>query len=276
MAEIGSTLREARMRAHIDISEVEASTKIRAKYLRAIENEEWDLLPGAVYVKSFLRTYADYLGLDSRLLIDEFKRRYERPADEARQISGVGRERERPSRHRPSASFALSPRVVIGAALLVIVAALYVIGSNSGPTTTSGGRVMTPRGAGGHKHKGKRNGTSKHGSRGHSSTNSSTTTTGTSTTTLATKATLQLVPTGAVWVCVVGPGNKLLIPGFVYQIGDTIPAESATKLLVRLGNGNVTATVNGQPYTIRRSSSDIGLKITAAGATPLASPPLCA
>src|ERR1700743_173567 len=81
MDEIGSVLREARMRARIDISEVEARTKIRAKYLRAIENEEWDLLPGPIYVKSFLRTYGDFLGLDSRLLVDEYKRRYERPAD---------------------------------------------------------------------------------------------------------------------------------------------------------------------------------------------------
>ena len=56
MADIGTTLREARMRARIDISEVESRTKIRAKYLRAIENEEWELLPGPVYVKSFLRT----------------------------------------------------------------------------------------------------------------------------------------------------------------------------------------------------------------------------
>src|SRR5205085_12591069 len=62
MDEIGSTLREARMRERIDISEVEARTKIRAKYLRAIENEEWDLLPGTVYAKSFLRTYGDFLG----------------------------------------------------------------------------------------------------------------------------------------------------------------------------------------------------------------------
>ena len=64
MAEIGSILRETRMRARIDISEVEAHTKIRAKYLRAIENEDWDLLPGPVFVKSFLKTYGDYLGID--------------------------------------------------------------------------------------------------------------------------------------------------------------------------------------------------------------------
>ena len=47
MPEIGETLREARMRRRIDMTEVEAATKIRAKYLRALENEEWDLLPGS-------------------------------------------------------------------------------------------------------------------------------------------------------------------------------------------------------------------------------------
>src|SRR5947199_9244819 len=81
MAEIGSTLREARLRAHIDITEVETRTKIRAKYLRAIENEEWDRLPGPIYAKSFLRTYSDYLGPDSRMLLDEFKRRYEHASE---------------------------------------------------------------------------------------------------------------------------------------------------------------------------------------------------
>src|SRR5919109_2974766 len=93
MADIGTTLREARIRARIDISEVEARTKIRAKYLRAIENEEWDLLPGPVYIKSFLRTYGDYLGLDSRMLVEEFKRRYEEPVEhEMRPIAPVRRQ----------------------------------------------------------------------------------------------------------------------------------------------------------------------------------------
>ena len=66
MAGIGSTLREARMRAHLDITDFEARTKIRAKYLRALEDEEWSLLPGYTYTKGFLRTYADMLGLDER------------------------------------------------------------------------------------------------------------------------------------------------------------------------------------------------------------------
>src|SRR4029077_18436351 len=78
-AEIGATLREARMRARIDVSEIEAQTKIRAKYLRALENEEWDLLPGPTFVKSFLRPYAQALGLDDKALIEEYRQHYERP-----------------------------------------------------------------------------------------------------------------------------------------------------------------------------------------------------
>src|SRR5439155_13133190 len=81
MPEIGATLRDARMRQHIDISEIEARTKIRAKYLRALENEEWDLLPGPTYVKSFLRTYAEALGLDARMVLEEYKLRHERLSD---------------------------------------------------------------------------------------------------------------------------------------------------------------------------------------------------
>src|ERR1700691_6033287 len=81
MPEIGQTLREARMRERIDVSEIEAQTKIRAKYLRALENEEWDLLPGPTFVKSFLRTYAQALGLDDKALLEEYKLNYEHPRD---------------------------------------------------------------------------------------------------------------------------------------------------------------------------------------------------
>src|ERR1700690_1887105 len=81
MTEIGGMLREARMREHRDIAEFEARTKIRAKYLRALEDEEWALLPGYTFAKAFLRTYADMLGLDGRLLVDEFKRQYQDPSE---------------------------------------------------------------------------------------------------------------------------------------------------------------------------------------------------
>ena len=80
MTDIGAMLREARMREHRDIAEFEARSKIRAKYLRALEDEEWALLPGYTFAKAFLRTYADMLGLDGRMLVDEFKRQYKDPS----------------------------------------------------------------------------------------------------------------------------------------------------------------------------------------------------
>src|ERR687894_1227824 len=81
MPGIGDRLREARMRQNIDIADVEAATKIRAKYLRALENEEFGLLPGNTFVKTFLRTYAEYLGLDPQLLLEEYRASYE-PRDQ--------------------------------------------------------------------------------------------------------------------------------------------------------------------------------------------------
>src|SRR5207248_7506115 len=114
MTDIGSTLREARMRERIDISEVETRTKIRAKYLRALENEEWDLLPGPVYAKSFMRTYSDFLGLDSRMLLDEFKRRYESPSvHDVRAPTTIARERERRRRAPRFPSWAPIAGVVV-------------------------------------------------------------------------------------------------------------------------------------------------------------------
>src|SRR5438552_3434129 len=117
MPDIGTTLREARMRARIDISEIETQTKIRAKYLRALENEEWELLPGPTYVKSFLRTYADALGLDGRRLVEEYKLDHERPSDiEMLPIAPPGQRRQR-APARPS----MAPRVLVGLALVAVL-----------------------------------------------------------------------------------------------------------------------------------------------------------
>ena len=76
MFEIGNSLREARHRQQLELSEVEQATKIRARYLRALEEEAFDVLPAQTYVKGFLRTYADWLGLDGQLYVDEYNSRY--------------------------------------------------------------------------------------------------------------------------------------------------------------------------------------------------------
>src|SRR3954451_13463223 len=123
MASIGETLREARMRQHLDIADVEDRTKIRAKYLRALEKEEFGMLPGSTFVKTFLRTYAELLGLDPQLLVEEY-RSIKEPGNELKlqQLAGapggVGR-RERAPRPRPSGP--RNPLPIIGGAVLVIL-----------------------------------------------------------------------------------------------------------------------------------------------------------
>jgi hypothetical protein len=76
--EIGNSLREARLRQGLEFPEIEQATKIRGKYLRSLEEEQFDVLPGQTYVKGFLRSYADYLGLDGQLYVEEFNSRYVR------------------------------------------------------------------------------------------------------------------------------------------------------------------------------------------------------
>ena len=246
MADIGTTLREARMRARIDMTEVEARTKIRAKYLRAIENEEWDLLPGPVYVKSFLRTYGDFLGLDSRMLIDEYKRQYERPSDhEMRPMSSLSRERERDKRGPP-----VPPWLIIGVVLVGIVVALYLVGSFNGKKTATNPNVArTSTDTKHHKptqHKQEHKAPPK-----------------------PTDVTLQLVPTGQVYVCLVdGNGNKL-IPGQIFDTGQTIPTEKRQKLLLTLGNNSVQMKLNGKNVPVAASASSIGYSLTPNGAAPL-------
>jgi cytoskeleton protein RodZ len=251
MADIGTTLREARIRARIDISEVEARTKIRAKYLRAIENEEWDLLPGPIYVKSFLRTYGEFLGLDSRQLVDEYKRRYERPSDqELRPITARGRERERRPRRGPRLG-RLGAVVIV---LAVVVAALFAVGTltnKSTPTTTSTTTTVAT------------------GSRSSTSTTTSTTHAATPPPThrvhhappKPTTVTLKLVPTSPVYVCVEDGTGKKLIDGVTFSAGESVPVETAHKLMITLGNGGVQMQVNGKPVTLA-PGSPIGYMLT--------------
>jgi hypothetical protein len=241
------------MRQRIDITEVEARTKIRAKYLRAIENEEWDLLPGPVYVRSFLRTYGDFLGLDSRALVDEFKRRYERPSDhEMRPISSLQRERERAARGPLVPAWGL-----IGLVLAAVVVALFLLGGGFG----GGGGSSTP-------------------------------TTSVNTTSSQTKARrtrhraaavrpktakLGLAPTGTVYVCLVDGNGRKLINQKTYGVGDRIPTETAPKLLLTLGNNAVKMTVNGKSVTVPASASALRFLIgpTSYRPIPLNAKPTC-
>ena len=124
MFEIGSSLREARVRQGLDLNELEQATKIRAKYLRALEDETFDLLPAPTYVKGFLRSYADYLGLDGQLYVDEFNSRFGTEDEDV----------ARPRRSaRPPRGVQVQSRVLVLTLLgIAAVAALVIIAWKSG------------------------------------------------------------------------------------------------------------------------------------------------
>lgn len=247
------------MRDRIDITEVEQATKIRAKYLRAIENEEWGLLPGSTFVKSFIRTYADYLGVDSRSLVEEYKLRYERPSDAELRAVSPGLSRDRRGRGlsggRGGGGGGGLPRWAITVGLIaLLLGALYLVGTLGGdgddgsaettPTTTQ------PAGSrGGQQRRAQRQAPPRTATR--------------------TEAGLRLTPTGDVYVCLVDQGGNVLIPGTIYGAGETIPVRRAAAMRLTLGNGNVEMVVNGRAVEVPASADPLGYALTTRGAAPL-------
>jgi cytoskeleton protein RodZ len=231
MPDIGATLREARMRARIDISEVEGETKIRAKYLRALENEEWDLLPGPTYVKSFLRTYAEALDLDAKLLVDEYKLRHERLSDvELQPINAAAPGRER-RRQGP-----IVPRwVTIGAIFLALIVALSLLGGDDPqdpvvppppppPATTKAATPPPPPAA-------------------------------------PKTVRLRIVATGEVNVCLKA-GDRTLVNGLTLTPGSRTKTFRSRRFRLTLGNNAARLVVNGRSRSVAPSAQPIGIEVT--------------
>jgi cytoskeleton protein RodZ len=277
MPEIGTTLREARMRARIDVSEIEAQTKIRAKYLRALENEEWDLLPGPTFVKSFLRTYGDALGLDGKALVEEFKLNHERPSEGERPELGqpppvagrspLGRRRSgggggggagagghrrtgRPPEAGPSRWYIAA---VAGVGLLIVLLLVGLLSGGKGSSNPSSGAGVhtssAARSGGGHR-------------TGHPASTAASTGSGA-------LVALKLEPTAAVYVCLIGDGRRR-IPGLILQPGAGGPTYHARRFEITLGNNAVSLIVDGTPRTVPPSSQAIAYSITKAGRRTLA------
>jgi cytoskeletal protein RodZ len=125
MFEIGASLREARTRQGLDFPEMEQRTKVRAKYLRLLEEERFDQLPAHTYIKGFLRTYAESLGLDGGLYVDEYNSRFVTGEDETlvrtrRTPQQVPRGRARRRERRES-------RVVVVALVVIVLVTALVI-----------------------------------------------------------------------------------------------------------------------------------------------------
>jgi cytoskeleton protein RodZ len=245
MPEIGASLREARMRARIDVSEIEATTKIRAKYLRALENEEWGLLPGPTFVKSFLRTYAQALGLDAKALVEEYRLSEEVPGDTPHEpiVSSPGRSRtRRDGGGGPSRAYVAAVSVIGGVIVLLILLLIANSGGSSGKHAASKTGTTTSPTA---KHRGKR------------PTPARTVTAGAS-------VSLQLRPTAIVYVCLIGEGGRELIAGQELGPSESTPVYRARHFEITLGNSNVVLIIDGIPRVVTPSSEAIGYSITKA------------
>jgi hypothetical protein len=150
MFEIGASLREARTRQGLDFPEMEQRTKVRAKYLRLIEDEGFDQLPAHTYIKGFLRTYAESLGLDGGLYVDEYNSRFVAGDEETavrtrRTPQQAPRVRSRRRERRES-------RVVLAALVVIVLVTALVIAAwkFGGPSPQkvrglSGSNTTSPR-----------------------------------------------------------------------------------------------------------------------------------
>jgi hypothetical protein len=150
--DIGSSLRDARTRQGLDFPELEERTKIRPKYLRALEEEHFDILPAPTYVKGFLRSYAEALGLDGQPFVDEYNSRFAVGEDEV-----VVQTRRVPMR-RPDRAGRESRIAVLALLGIAILTALVIAawrfggpGEQSvpgldGQTPSSGTVARTPKG----------------------------------------------------------------------------------------------------------------------------------
>jgi transcriptional regulator with XRE-family HTH domain len=239
MPEIGETLRETRMRRRIDMTEVEAATKIRAKYLRALENEEWDLLPGPTFVKTFLRTYAEYLDLDPRLLVEEYRQRYERPG--AQDLTPFGpRRRQRPPRRH------WGPGIVVGLGVVMLLAALYGLSLLGGQDNEPDAPVATPTATAQHK------AAKSHKKQPHKPA-------------APTRVTLRLTATAPVYVCLENASGHPVLNGVTLGAGQHSSTFHSRRFRANFGNGNVSMRINGHTYHAAATSNPIGYEMRPTG-----------
>ena len=258
MADIGSLLRETRIRNKIDITTVEEATKIRAKYLRALENEEWILLPGPTYVKTFLRTYAQFLGLDPHLLVEEYNARFEEP--EELEVPAFARKRRLPERTRR----VRPPRRGIGVALVVlgILGFLLVLGL-TGEEEGDGGQAGRPSTAG--------------RERPAADTERSRPERRKETPPTRSRVRLQVVAARPVWVCLVDASGRELIGGVVLQGGDREGPFRGRSFRVTVGNGGGDLRIDGRRRDTPDRSEPLGYRVRPSGVTalPQGSQPTC-
>jgi len=231
------------MRQKLDIADVEERTKIRAKYLRALENEEWGLLPGPTFVKTFLRTYAEVVGVDPHLLVEEYRTQHETEEQQDLQpISPSSRRRPPPSAGPPGR---LTVLLALFAAVVVFLLVLGLAGGDDegggGDTTTEAARTERT--------------TEREPARTAPAKKARTAPTGVS---------VRIAPDGPTYACLdTGEGSDQLFEGTLEKARTF---RNAKELRVNLGRRSGQIKANGKAVKVTQSPEPLGLRITKAGA----------
>jgi cytoskeleton protein RodZ len=140
MFALGPSLREARLKRGLELDAVQKVLRIRRRYLEALEDERFELIPGEVYARGFLREYAEFLGLDSSLYIDEYNSRFAHYDDVAIAARPTA-PRLRRERRVPIAAAIAVPLVVAGA----VLAWMFGGGGGNNPPASRAAATTQPR-----------------------------------------------------------------------------------------------------------------------------------
>lgn len=242
-SQIGNVLRKARDRRKVELSEVEDATKIRLRFLRAIESEEWDVLPGGVYTRAFIRTYATFLGLDGERLAEDFRNSVEvapveRPPEAGPTAPQASRRRLPRRRPVPSAGW-----LVIGAVIAIAAIAILAL-----PGGGNGGEGQDVSGTPTHHRE-------IQGSRQPAPPRSA----------LGDGVSVRLAANAEVWVCVLDAHGRHLVNGQILEAGAEEGPFHSGSFSVSFGNGEVSMLIDGKQAEIPTTSSPIGYAIDAAG-----------
>ena len=242
MGGVGTTLRETRTDRGVELSEVEAATKIRRRFLVAIENEAWEVLPGSAYAAGFVRAYADYLGLDGARMAAECPLRPVPPATE-------GETPRAPLRWR------LPPAVAVSVALIALIAVVGLLwgGGGDGGNTVSKPAAEAP-GQEGPASVPASGGSGSGGQAAHQAVESE-----------GGPMELSLTTTAELWVCLLGKDGKPLVDGIVLPPGAEEGPFRSGSFTVSFGNGEVEMRIDGRDSEIPESASPLGYEVGPGG-----------
>jgi hypothetical protein len=231
------------MRQGLDIADVEVATKIRAKYLRALENEEFGMLPGSTFAKTFMRTYAEHLGLDPQLLIEEYRAEYEpRGESELPLTPRPARQRERRGGGGPP----VGPGTAFAIGVVLLLVLLAVIGLTGGDDGDGGSSATDTT-------QSDRSPEKREPARRRP----------------AAPRTLRVrvAPVGATYVCIDDGNGKVSFEG---TLTGPRTFRSRRRMRINLGRASARLTVNGKRVPIADGPSGAGFSISRGGrATPL-------